>query len=671
MRTKVTLILLFLNVALFFFIFRFEREWRTEQAMLEARKRVLGPEAANIRSLEIAGAPGTEPIRLERRGEGWTLTSPLEWPANHHAVQVILNELKLLEHEASFTVADLERNGQTLAEFGLETPRLTVTFRAGSTDTSAEPGPPRTLGIGDETPVGNRLYVLSPDGARVHVVGRTLLDSLRLPPEQLRAPTFFTIPFFEVRSLSVQTATPANLRTRVRRGEGDRWMLENPIVARANRTAVQLAINNLNALETRAFLGTERSNPDLAEKAGLGSRALRITLEGTNRRETLLLGADIGRLPVAEDPNAEPDFEMYARLENELGDRSPVFSVAVPAILLKTLRNAQVELRDRRILDLEHRTITAVTLSAPGLPDLTLQRLDAGPAGTSWQMIRRDQTNGAATIPADREVVERLLVHLQALSAREPDGFVTDAPGAPDLESWGLATPRQADRVITVNLTGGPEGAPESLTLLLGAARDGLVYAKLAAQDSVFLVDPLILRATPVVPRVYRERLLRDLPAGARLTAIVLRKTADGSTIYERTLEGSETWEQALANEPEARRTALLSLRDQLRTLRAQAFVLDTFPPTIPVNGEETVWSYRLDATLSLVGGDGGQATTSSLYFSERLGGSTQLVGSPDLQGGVVFEATQTLLDALWTLIYGPRDPGPPATLPPPPAPVP
>jgi hypothetical protein len=457
----------------------------------------------------------------------------------------------------------------------------------------------------------------------------------------------------------------------VRRGEGDRWMLENPIVARANRTAVQLAINNLNALETRAFLGTERSNPDLAEKAGLGSRALRITLEGTNRRETLLLGADIGRLPVAEDPNAEPDFEMYARLENELGDRSPVFSVAVPAILLKTLRNAQVELRDRRILDLEHRTITAVTLSAPGLPDLTLQRLDAGPAGTSWQMIRRDQTNGAATIPADREVVERLLVHLQALSAREPDGFVTDAPGAPDLESWGLATPRQADRVITVNLTGGPEEAPESLTLLLGAARDGLVYAKLAAQDSVFLVDPLILRATPVVPRVYRERLLRDLPAGARLTAIVLRKTADGSTIYERTLEGAETWEQALANESEARRTALLSLRDQLRTLRAQAFVLDTFPPTIPVNGEETVWSYRLDATLSLVGGDGGQATTSSLYFSERLGGSTQLVGSPDLQGGVVFEATQTLLDALWTLIYGPRDPGPPATLPPPPAPVP
>jgi hypothetical protein len=37
MRTKVTLVLVFLNVALFFFIFKFERNWRTERASLEAR----------------------------------------------------------------------------------------------------------------------------------------------------------------------------------------------------------------------------------------------------------------------------------------------------------------------------------------------------------------------------------------------------------------------------------------------------------------------------------------------------------------------------------------------------------------------------------------------------------------------------------------------------------
>ena len=118
MRTKVTLILVFLNVALFFFIFKCERGWRTEQASLEARRRVLGAETADIRSLRISG-PETTPINLIRQGDNWSLTEPIEWPANHHAVSRIINELQFLEHETSFSVADLAKNNQSLADYGL------------------------------------------------------------------------------------------------------------------------------------------------------------------------------------------------------------------------------------------------------------------------------------------------------------------------------------------------------------------------------------------------------------------------------------------------------------------------------------------------------------------------------------------------------------------------
>jgi len=53
-RTKVTLVLVFLNVALFFFIFKFERSWRTERRRRwEARRHVLGSEAADIRVLSV------------------------------------------------------------------------------------------------------------------------------------------------------------------------------------------------------------------------------------------------------------------------------------------------------------------------------------------------------------------------------------------------------------------------------------------------------------------------------------------------------------------------------------------------------------------------------------------------------------------------------------------
>ena len=67
MRTKVTLVLVFLNVVLFIFIFAFGRKWRTDASWEQNRTRVLGPEAAAIQSLEISGGRLAEPVRIEKR----------------------------------------------------------------------------------------------------------------------------------------------------------------------------------------------------------------------------------------------------------------------------------------------------------------------------------------------------------------------------------------------------------------------------------------------------------------------------------------------------------------------------------------------------------------------------------------------------------------------------
>src|SRR5476649_1590740 len=193
MRSKVTLVLLFLNVALFFFIFYFERDWRIERASRDARHRVLGPEAANIRTLEVTGsAPGSS-FSIERRGDAWFLTKPVEWPANPNAVSRILNELQFLEHETSFSTRDLEKNGQKLADYGLEQPRVTLSFSSGEPG-AASAHSSTLLRIGDTTKVpADRLYLLSPDGEQIHVVSRSLVDSLSVPFDELRLDTVFTI----------------------------------------------------------------------------------------------------------------------------------------------------------------------------------------------------------------------------------------------------------------------------------------------------------------------------------------------------------------------------------------------------------------------------------------------------------------------------------------------
>jgi hypothetical protein len=638
MRTKVTLALLFLNVALFFFIFYFERPKRLDDEMKVTRTNVLGPEAADIRALEITG--GTSTLALAKRGDTWFVTSPLEWPANPNAVSRILTELQFLRHETSFPVRDLATNGQSLADYGLDQPRLTITITSGDPANPVLTGNPTRvtrLRIGDLTKDGLRLYLLSPDGERVHVVGQGLARSLGLTFDDLRADALFTIPVFEARSLNLQTAAPASLRIRLRR-DGSRWSFETPIIARASKNATELAINGLNALRVETFITT---NPPATLPAA--SPSLRVTLEGNNRRETLILGAKVHPDAAATDHDA-----YYAQLEG----RSALFTVSIPAKDMEALRTAQVSLRETRVLDFDPPAVTAVTLAAPNQPELILQRLETGTQSadsSAWQIVRRGASAVAPqTQPADRATVQRLLDQLSRLAAAD---FKSDAPTNADLESWGFNRP---EREIFLTLGGG--AAPLALQLGTDAQRN--VYARLGPSanpgSSIYAVDAAILRELPVAPRAWRDRLLRELPAGARLTALKLTDLASSQVLLEVTLDDSGHPPADTKHAP-----AITTMLTQLRTLRAKEFILDQFADKVAVAGEERPWRYRLEATVTLVGGAGEQTSVTTLFLTVRVGGDQQLAGSPVNEFNAVFSLEQPLLDALWTITEAPHDPGP------------
>ncbi|MBK9992085.1 MAG: DUF4340 domain-containing protein [Verrucomicrobia bacterium] len=654
MRTKVTLILLLLNVGVFFYIFKFQRGEE-----LKGPGTVLGPETSNIHSLEIATIGSDNPLKLERSTDTWTLTQPLQWPANQFAVTRILSELQQLRPYATFAVADLARNGRTLADYGLEKPPLTLTY----TPAQASPGAPApksiVLKIGDTSPVGNRLYVLSPDGQYIHVVNRSLAESLALRLEDLRSDTLFTIPVFEVRSFKLQPPAPAaSIRIA---NDNNRWSFESPFPSsvRASKKDTVLAINGLHALRVKNFLDTDAIDNT---RTGLTTPELQITLIGNNRRETLLIGSQVdpSATPTATTGESQdPTVEYYARME----DKTPVFTVSLRVQLLETLRSAQETLRDTRVLDIEPSNITTISLSAPNLPQVTLQRLESStpnPATASWQVVRHNGERGPQTYPADREVVETLLQKLTQLTAER---FVDDAPSASALEDFGFNRPAREIALARPQVGGGA-----STTLQIGASSgtEPVTYAKLIGQNYVYRVSNAILRDTPVSALAYRDRLIRELPAGAQITGLKLTDLTNNNVMLETALPFPAAATSVPALTPE-RRQAIESLATQLRTLRAQRFLREEFTNTITVNGEERPWRYRLDTTLSLVGGSGVQTSNSVLYFSERAGASLQYVGSTD--SNLVFEAAQSLLDAFFAVSYGPSDPGPtpPTTTPAPP----
>ena len=659
MRSKVTVVLLFLNVVLFAYIYWYDLPHIESARNLEARRRVLPTEIASMDTLTRTNRTG-EVVKLEKKtGEAWWITKPYEWPASTDAVAHIHNELQFLEHETSFPVADLAKSGQSLADYGLADPAVTLEFTAA--------GKSYKLLIGDDTKVGNRLYVLSPDGARVHVVGRSLMDSVGLPLAELRNDAIFTIPVFEVRSLNIQTAAPSNLKVRVRRDAAARWAFESPILARASKTAVEVTINTLNALAAKTFVDPHDADLD---RTGLNSPLVRVTLEGNARRETLLIGGP-----------ATTTGDYYAKIE----DKPVVFTTTVHPKLLEVLRSSQETLRDARVLDVDPATVTALTLTAPALPDLVLQRLEATapavpatkPAATkgkdappaeaakdaatadAWQVVTRLPGQAPVTVPGDPAVITDLLKKIQLLSARQ---FLSDAPAAADLERYGFNRP---EREVTLNLStgGGINGSePSTAVLQVGLSPDepGKAFARLTNPSFVYEILPDILADTPVQARHYRLRQLRDLPEGAVITSLKLDDLTAKTTLYTQKLkDGDKNWDATLAAEPEATRAVLGTFLAQLRKLRAQDFAADTFLPDHAESPQGPhPWKFRLDYSIAFNGGD---PTPATLYLTERLGGATQLAGTTDF-GGVVFNLTQEMIDALFPLTYGNKhDPGPPA----------
>jgi hypothetical protein len=466
---------------------------------------------------------------------------------------------------------------------------------------------------------------------------------------------------FEARSLIVQTGAAAGdasrpgagagagVRVRIRReSDGTRWTFDAPITAKASKTAVELAINELNALHAKSFPASAPSSPSSAPM-------LRVTLDGNGRQETLFIGEPVRAAAPPNTGAAPAEVEYYAQLEG----RAALFTVVVPTRLLNTLRNALETLREKRILEFEPAGVTAVTLAAPvqpNQPPLTLQRLEpaAGQTGNvapPWQIVRRGDGNAATpqTQPADRAAVQRLLERLALLTA---DVFKSDAPTSADLEEWGFNRPV---REITLNAA----GTTTPLIVRLGTDASRNVYARIgAATDNsspVYQVAADILNDLPLAPIAWRDRAVAEpLPPNARIAAVKLTDLESKKVLFETAFNATGE-----ASTPPRDPKALQTLIAGLRALRAKEFVGGGFAVKVTAAGDDRPWRFQLETAIALpAAGPGEQTSTLTIFVTERLGGAQQYAGIKELN--TVFALEQPMVDALWALAYGPRDPGAP-----------
>lgn len=546
--------------------------------------------------IEVQGAVGEAVLVLRREGSRWNLESPVSWPANSFAMENLLYRLMFLEWRNRFSVRELERAGQSLAQYGLETPQLRLILGAGEDQLE--------LALGASTELGNSLYMLAPDGQQVLVTGRELLYLAAGDLSQFYDSRVFTIAPFEARNVTVQrSGVQAAARVQLVRA-GERWRFETPILAPADQRLVQRALERLNAIEVDGFI-----EPDLAVQ-GLTNPAVRITVGTGSQRQTLWVGGSAGTVGGSEF--------LFARLE----DRPPVFKIRAEAIAL--MRNAQESLRQRQVLDVQPQRLNSIEI-LQGELSLRLQKLESG----NWQVVYKDGEDTLRSITADLERVEdliRILTELEAL------GFVTDAPSAADLSNFGLDNPQ---RRIVVRES---DGTRYFLQLGQLDAQSNLIFANTSLAATVYQVRPFVLSATSLSPLRFRERQLSPLPAGAVLT-------------------GLEFWQRESADEPAAMvaRLAGDDLQNAGLAQRARGFPVSEFVQqgvTDPWTRDSSTvieWRHELRFLYRMPNdADTDGPRFVSYLLSDRIGGTTRFAASPADE--VIFTLTIPVIDELAAL---------------------
>lgn len=339
-------------------------------------------------------------VTRDRWGHWW-LRSPVEWPAKAALVSRMNGYLSTLAVDSAFAATELGRVGQDLKSYGLDNPRAILEVMSGSKTLSYK--------IGNTTPLGNKVYVLSADEKEVWVVDAGINEYLTYSPEALREEGLLPFSPVELEAMEVEKE---GLTTRYERKTGsNQWQI---------KIAGQTLPIRPGAWES--WLGALLKNrPASTEVLAQNFNALaRINFQTLYGRRSLTVGE------LTKDGT-----QRVARWEGSL----EVF--LAPAEVLPTSE----DFLEARALPLQPKDITAIDWNTEGSL-LSLRKLETG----QW-VIASD-----GNITADGVLIEVLL---QDLCAAQATPKITGRATAKGAEQLTLQTSAEK---ITLQLTRSPEG---------------------------------------------------------------------------------------------------------------------------------------------------------------------------------------------------------------------
>jgi hypothetical protein len=270
MKTRTALIYLSILAVLAGYFYYFEvvrRKARTEEK--EAALRLFQVEKSKITSLQLDRGKGN-PMTLEKEAQ-WQVIEPIDSPADEFAVNSLLTILESLKMER-----EVETKAQDLEAYGLDKPRLKLSFLADGTR--------HTLRIGNKAVVANQYYASKDRQNRVVLIAASQEQRLNKSLFDLRSKEFFSLNNEDIDYIEIDRGKGKIALTRVTK---DKWQVPASPDVSIKNSKVESLVSRLIWLRAKKFLDNEKKQfPQL----GLDPPRIRIILATKEKSQTLLLG---------------------------------------------------------------------------------------------------------------------------------------------------------------------------------------------------------------------------------------------------------------------------------------------------------------------------------------------------------------------------------------------
>ena len=381
LRSTIALFVVLIGLGAYIYFVTWKQPAQDSGSKLE--KVFTSVQADQLDELKLKAESG-DVTTLKKTSGAWTPVAPVAAAASETDVSSVASALSGLEIERV-----IDENPTDVKDYGLETPRLEIDFKAGGGQSSGR------LIVGSKTPTGASMYARRNDEKRVFLIPEYQNLPLNKSTFDLRDKALIKIERDKIDGLEINvvnvggSAGPALQLVKA----GSEWKLTRPLEARADSGLVDALLGRVETAQIKSVVADNATTADL-KKYGLERPEITVTLHLGGARATLAFGGKAGA------------DALYAR------DASKPIVVTVDNSLADDARKSAQDYRRKEVFEFRAFNATRAEFIR-GSQTIVFERVK-GPGEAAPDTWRRVSPNPA---DADRSKVETLLAELADMRA--------------------------------------------------------------------------------------------------------------------------------------------------------------------------------------------------------------------------------------------------------------